>query len=79
MSVITQADWGRIHARAWTDKEFAEAFEKDPRAAIRKYGPDMDIDPEARFEFQDRPQDLDDESAKKIAEGSAKPQPMYCC
>lgn len=79
MAAITQKDWGRIHAKAWSDPAFAKAFEADPRAAIKKYGAELDIDPDADFRFQDRPDHISDASAKAMAEGTEAPEPMYCC
>ena len=80
MSVISQDDWGRIFARAWTDKAFSEAFEKDPRGALRAHASELGIDPEARFEVPEKPSHIDDDHAKKVAEGSMKPfMAPYCC
>jgi hypothetical protein len=79
MATVTEHDWGRIFARAWTDKEFHDAYAADPRAALKKYGKSLGVDPDATFNFPTLPQDLTEEKAKAIAEGSATPQPMYCC
>jgi hypothetical protein len=34
----TNADWGKIYAKAWTDREFRKLLETDPTKAIKKYG-----------------------------------------
>lgn len=79
MTVLTEADWGRIFAKAWSDPNFAAAYEDDPRAAIKKHANELDIDPAAGFSFPPLPDGVSKEQAKSIAEGSVKPQPMYCC
>jgi hypothetical protein len=45
--VITETQYARIHAHAWTDPTFKDMYEKDPRAALtnRIFG----IAPNARF------------------------------
>ncbi|MEP5732071.1 MAG: hypothetical protein ABJL67_22165 [Sulfitobacter sp.] len=79
MTTLTEADWGRIFAKAWSDDAFRAAYEDDPRAAISKFAEELNIDPKAAFSFPPMPEDMDADKAKAIAEGSAKPQPMYCC
>ena len=79
MTALTDTDWGRIFAKAWTDPDFKAAFEEDPRAAIQKHAEALDLDPAAKFSFPDMPEGMTEEKAKSIAEGSAKPEPMYCC
>lgn len=78
MAGLTHGDWARIHAKAWSDNGFAKAFEADPRAAIREYGPGMGIDANAGFALMDRPDHVDDEMATKMAEGAMIIAP-YCC
>ena len=34
---ITNADWGKIHARAWRDERFRTMLEQDPTGAIRLF------------------------------------------
>jgi len=34
----TNADWGKIYAKAWTDPKFRKLLETDPTKAIKKYG-----------------------------------------
>jgi hypothetical protein len=38
MSAPTEGDWGKIHAKAWTDPEFRKLLETDPTRAVREYG-----------------------------------------
>ena len=75
MSKLTEADWGRIFAKGWSDEKFRAAYEADPRAAIKEYAKELDIDPNASFSFPPMPADMEAEKAKAIAEGSADPEP----
>ena len=34
----TNADWGKIHAKAWRDPKFRKLLETDPTKAVRAYG-----------------------------------------
>jgi hypothetical protein len=34
----TNADWGKIHAKAWTNPKFRKLLETDPSKAVRAYG-----------------------------------------
>lgn len=79
MTTLTNADWGRIFAKAWSDSDFRAAYEADPRAAVKKYAGELNLDPDAAFSFPPMPGHMDAEKAKAIAEGSADPEPMYCC
>lgn len=80
MTKLTPPDWNKIFARAWTDPDFRAAYEADPRAAIQKYGPEMNIDPKADFSFPSMPDGVTHEKAKAVAEGSDElPGAMYCC
>ena len=38
MAALTKADWGKIHAKAWSDAKFRKLLESDPTKAVRKYG-----------------------------------------
>lgn len=80
MTALTPPDWNKLFARAWTDPAFREAYEADPRAALKKYGAEMDIDPDAAFSFPPMPDGVDHDKAKAVAQGSDDlPEPMYCC
>ncbi len=79
MTKLTDTDWGRIFAKAWANDDFRKAYEADPRAAVAKHADDLNIDPNAAFSFPPMPDHMNDEKAKAIAEGSADPEPMYCC
>jgi hypothetical protein len=35
---VTNKDWGRIHAKAWTDPKFRKLLETDPTKAVKAYG-----------------------------------------
>ena len=37
MAGPTNADWGKIHAKAWLDPEYRKLLESDPTKAIREY------------------------------------------
>lgn len=37
MSDLTEEDWGKIHAKVWTDPHFRTLLETDPTAAIKQY------------------------------------------
>lgn len=37
MAGPTNADWGRIYAKAWTDSKFRKLLETDPTKAIKAY------------------------------------------
>ncbi len=34
---LTNADWGKIHAKAWREPQFKTKLEQDPTAAIKEY------------------------------------------
>lgn len=34
----TKSDWGKIHAKAWTNHRFRRLLETDPKRAIQAYG-----------------------------------------
>jgi hypothetical protein len=34
---LTNADWGKIHAKAWREPAFRELLETDPTTAIKQY------------------------------------------
>ena len=34
---ITNADWGKIHAKAWREQDFRTKLEQDPTGAVRHY------------------------------------------
>lgn len=34
---LTNADWGKIHAKAWREPAFKTKLEEDPTAAVREY------------------------------------------
>ena len=34
---LTNADWGKIHAKAWREQPFRELLETDPTAAVKQY------------------------------------------
>lgn len=34
---LTNADWGKIHAKAWREPPFKTKLEQDPTAAVREY------------------------------------------
>ncbi|WP_425043522.1 hypothetical protein [Primorskyibacter sp. S87] len=79
MTALTEQDWGRIFAKAWSDPGFRAAYEKDPRSAVREHAASLGLDPDAKFSFPDKPSNMSDEHAKDIAEGKATIHPMYCC
>lgn len=37
MGAPTKKDWGKIHAKAWTDKKFRELLETNPKKAIDEW------------------------------------------
>jgi hypothetical protein len=41
VAAVTNADWGKIHAKAWRDAKFRKLLETDPTKAIRKYGKEV--------------------------------------
>lgn len=79
MTALTEQDWGRIFAKGWSDADFRKAFEADPREALKKYASDLNIDAKAKFSIPKKPAHVTADAAKAIAEGSAAPEPMYCC
>lgn len=79
MTALTETDWGRIFAKAWSDPDFRAAYEDDPRAALTKYADALDIAPDAKFTFPTMPSGMSEDDAKSVAEGSSKPESMYCC
>ena len=41
MAQLTKQDWGKIHAKAWTDAKFRKLLESDPTAAVKAYGKEV--------------------------------------
>lgn len=37
MAKLSDADWGKIHAKAWKEPKFRKLLETDPGRAIRTY------------------------------------------
>jgi hypothetical protein len=41
VAVLTNKEWGKIHAKAWTDPKFRKLLERDPTKAIKAYGKEV--------------------------------------
>jgi hypothetical protein len=38
VAALTNREWGKIYAKAWTDPKFRKLLETDPTKAIKAYG-----------------------------------------
>jgi hypothetical protein len=73
---VTGEDWGRIHAKAWTDDKFRKLLETNPTEAIKTFG--LDQNPPKYFDriviVPERPAGITDEFLP-----FANPFPPSCC
>jgi hypothetical protein len=68
MAKPTKKDWGKIHAKAWSDPKFRQLLESDPTKAVKAYAkeagknfdklvtvskPPADVPPELRSKHKD--------------------------
>jgi hypothetical protein len=80
---LTDQDWGKIHARAWTDPDFRYKLETDPTAAVKEYGRSVGKTFEKIVRLRPAPEaatrkDIPDTVLKQILE-EMNPFPPWCC
>ena len=71
--------WARIHALAWTDPKFADAFAQDPRKAVAAHAETLGVSPDAPLPLQPKPADVSAEDAQKVLKDDDGIHVMYCC
>jgi hypothetical protein len=83
---LTNADWGRIHKKAWCDDGFRRLLETDPTEAIRRYvrehndeqekkgGRTIRLDGLKMVKLRPKPCDVPDEFLEDV-----NPFPPSCC
>jgi hypothetical protein len=76
VAALTNADWGKIHAKAWTDPKFRRLLETDPTKAIKKYGKEIGKTFQKMVKLKKKPK-----GAPKDQEKLAHfhPHPPSCC
>ena len=67
MATLTNKDWGKIHAKAWTDPKYRKLLETDPTKAIKAYGKEVGKTFKKMVKL------------KKSELSSAHPFPPSCC
>ncbi len=79
MAELTNADWGKIHAKAWLDPEFRKLLETDPTAAIKKYGREVGKTFDKILKLRPAPKGAKSgEISQKFLE-QVNPFPPWCC
>lgn len=83
---LTNADWGRIHKKAWCEDDFRRLLETDPTAAIQRYVTEYNEEQEKiggrtirlnglkMVRLRPKPCDVDDEFLDDV-----NPFPPSCC
>ncbi|HEY7247553.1 MAG TPA: hypothetical protein VH678_27080 [Xanthobacteraceae bacterium] len=74
MAVLTDREWGRIYAKAWTDPAFRKLLETDPTQAIKAYGREVGKTFPKIVRLERRPKKKKDEDLTSI-----HPFPPSCC
>lgn len=74
VAVLTNREWGKIYAKAWTDPAFRKLLESDPTKAIKAYGGEVGKTFPKIVKLERRPK-------KKSIEQLARvhPFPPSCC
>ena len=76
MAVLTNTDWGKIHAKAWTDPKFRKLLERDPTKAIRVYGKEVGKTFQKMVKLKKKPKGAP-QDPEKLAH--VHPHPPSCC
>ena len=71
---LTGEDWGKIHAKAWTNDRFRQLLETDPTKAIKEYGDEVGKTFERILTLRPRPEGIADDFLADI-----NPFPPSCC
>jgi hypothetical protein len=77
MSQISDADWGKIHAKAWRDPEFRRLLETDPTQAIHSYAKEAKIaltKDTKLVTLREKPADIPDQYLDKVHQSVP-----WCC
>jgi hypothetical protein len=75
---VTNTDWGRIHAKAWTDPKFRKLLEKDPTKAIKAYGREVGKNFTKMLKLTKKPKRAP-KRASEIQLVKFHPHPPSCC
>ena len=75
------SDWGKIHAKAWTDPAYRKLLETDPTAALKQYAAEHGKTFDTMMNVGDKPSDISDEHLRKVVSGDAAHTsgPPACC
>ncbi len=73
-ATLTGSEWGKIHAKAWTNARFRKLLETDPTKAIKAYGREVGKTFKKIVALKPRPRGV---SAGYLARHH--PRPPSCC
>jgi hypothetical protein len=76
MAAPSKQDWGRIHAKAWTDKDFRKLLETDPKAAIAQYGREVGKSFDKIVTLRKKPTKVESKDLQKHPDATFPPA---CC
>jgi hypothetical protein len=76
VATLTNTDWGKIHAKAWTDPKFRKLLETDPTKAIKAYGKEVGKTFQKVVKLKSRPKGAPKDPAKLAR---FHPHPPSCC
>jgi hypothetical protein len=76
VATLTNADWGKIHAKAWTDPKFRKLLERDPTKAIKAYGKQVGKSFQKMVRLKKRPKSAPKDPVKLAR---FNPHPPSCC
>jgi hypothetical protein len=79
---LTDADWGKIHAKAWREPDFRKLLESDPTKAVREYEKSIGRKPGYFTQIVRLPNYPTQKTAASIPEEvleRAAPWPPWCC
>jgi hypothetical protein len=74
MAVLTDKEWGKIYAKAWTDPKFRKLLETDPTKAIKDYGASVGKTYHKIVRLERRPKDKPVQDLARV-----HPFPPSCC
>jgi hypothetical protein len=74
VATLTNTEWGKIYAKAWTDPEFRKLLETDPTKAIKAYGREVGKTFPKIVKLERRPKGKSDKALARV-----HPFPPSCC
>ena len=70
---LSQALWGRIHAKAWSDETFRDLLEREPGTAVRNFCSEANLPvPEKVMYVSARPESWGDAELAAVIAGEAE-------